>query len=176
MSRKSTPRAGPTPPLREHTLPPARVISAARAYSAVARTPSATAAGHLSCVSKLRRAGHLTCASILCRAGNLSCASMAPRRMVNTRVSNQPPPPSLPRTAEELNSLLEERISEVITLYEVTHTEPSGGSGGTGQNGHGDSSRGNPNQGNIELICYNFMKLLNGLCLIVSLIAHVRIG
>ncbi|XP_022007754.1 uncharacterized protein LOC110907027 [Helianthus annuus] len=65
--------------------------------------------------------------------------------MIHTRGENPPPP--MPRTAEECNSLLEERISEAIVHYEVNHAEHSGATGGTGRNGHGDSSGGNLNQG-----------------------------
>ncbi|KAJ0540918.1 hypothetical protein HanRHA438_Chr09g0379311 [Helianthus annuus] len=53
----------------------------------------------------------------------------------------------MPRIAEELNSLLEERISEAIAQYEANRAEHSGGSGGTRRNGHGDSSGDNPTQG-----------------------------
>ncbi|MFS7983092.1 hypothetical protein Hanom_Chr11g00970441 [Helianthus anomalus] len=73
---------------------------------------------------------------------------MAPRRMVNTRGSDQSPPPPMPRTTEELNSLLEERISEAIAQYEANRVEHSGDTGGSGRHSHGDSSGGNLNQGN----------------------------
>ncbi|KAF5819640.1 putative transcription factor interactor and regulator CCHC(Zn) family [Helianthus annuus] len=71
--------------------------------------------------------------------------SMAPRKAVNAR--DQPPPPPLPRTAEELNALLEERISAVITQYEANRTQDSGGPSNARRNGHGDSSGGNAAQG-----------------------------
>ncbi|KAJ0520962.1 putative retrotransposon gag domain-containing protein [Helianthus annuus] len=71
---------------------------------------------------------------------------MAPRKAVNARDSDQPPTSPMPRTAEELNSPLEERFSEAIAQYEANRTEHSGGSGGTRRNGHGDSSGGNTTQ------------------------------
>ncbi|MFS7913476.1 hypothetical protein Hanom_Chr02g00142231 [Helianthus anomalus] len=49
------------------------------------------------------------------------CQNMAPRRAVNAR--DQPPPPPLPRTAEELNALLEERISVAIAIPRLQTTE-----------------------------------------------------
>ncbi|KAJ0903856.1 putative retrotransposon gag domain-containing protein [Helianthus annuus] len=70
---------------------------------------------------------------------------MAPRRAVNA--CDQPPPPPLPRTAEELNSLLEERISAAIAQYEANRTEQSGGPSNARRNGNGDSSGGNAAQG-----------------------------
>ncbi|KAF5779194.1 putative nucleotidyltransferase, Ribonuclease H [Helianthus annuus] len=70
---------------------------------------------------------------------------MAPRRAVNAR--DQPPPPPLPRTAEELNALLEERISAAIAQYEANRTEKIGGPSNARRNGNGDSSRGDAAQG-----------------------------
>ncbi|KAJ0575595.1 putative nucleotidyltransferase, Ribonuclease H [Helianthus annuus] len=73
------------------------------------------------------------------------CQNMAPRRVVNAR--DQPPPPPLPRTAEELNALLEERISAAITQYEADRTEQIGGPSNARCNGNGDSSGGDAAQG-----------------------------
>ncbi|KAJ0508805.1 putative retrotransposon gag domain-containing protein [Helianthus annuus] len=72
---------------------------------------------------------------------------MAPRRAVNARNDDQPPPPPLPRTAEELDALLEERISAAIAQYEANRTQDSGGPSNARRNGHGDSSGGNAAQG-----------------------------
>ncbi|MFS8019058.1 hypothetical protein Hanom_Chr15g01399381 [Helianthus anomalus] len=73
------------------------------------------------------------------------CQNMEPRRVVNAR--DQPPPPPLPRTAEELDALLEERISAAIAQYEANRTEHSGGPSNARRNGNGDSSGGNVAQG-----------------------------
>ncbi|KAJ0843597.1 putative transcription factor interactor and regulator CCHC(Zn) family [Helianthus annuus] len=75
------------------------------------------------------------------------CQNMAPRKAVNARNDDQPPPPPLPRTAEELNALLEERISAAIAQYEANRTQDSGGPSNAMRNGHGDSSGGNAAQG-----------------------------
>ncbi|KAJ0580692.1 putative transcription factor interactor and regulator CCHC(Zn) family [Helianthus annuus] len=72
---------------------------------------------------------------------------MAPRKAVNARNDDQPPPPPLPKTAEELNALLEERISAAIAQYEANRTQDSGGPSSARRNGHGDSSGGNAVQG-----------------------------
>ncbi|KAJ0489252.1 putative transcription factor interactor and regulator CCHC(Zn) family [Helianthus annuus] len=72
---------------------------------------------------------------------------MAPRRAVNNQDSDQPPPPPLPKSAEELNALLEERISAAIAQYEANRTEHSGGTSNARRNGNGDSSGGNAAQG-----------------------------
>ncbi|KAF5781373.1 hypothetical protein HanXRQr2_Chr11g0482801 [Helianthus annuus] len=77
----------------------------------------------------------------------MSRQNMAPRRTVNNQDSDQPPPPPLSRTAEELNALLEERISATIAQYEANHTEHSGGPSNARRNGNGDSSGGNTAQG-----------------------------
>ncbi|KAF5812850.1 hypothetical protein HanXRQr2_Chr03g0091311 [Helianthus annuus] len=73
------------------------------------------------------------------------CQNMAPRRVVSAR--DQHPPPPLPRTAEELNALLEERISAAIAQYEANHTQDGGGPSNARRNGHGDSSGGSTTQG-----------------------------
>ncbi|KAM0042771.1 putative retrotransposon gag domain-containing protein [Helianthus debilis subsp. tardiflorus] len=73
--------------------------------------------------------------------------NMAPRKAVNARNDDQPPPPPLPRTAEELNALLEERISAAIAQYEANRTQDSGGPSNARRNGNGDSSGGNAAQG-----------------------------
>ncbi|KAJ0681103.1 hypothetical protein HanPI659440_Chr16g0631971 [Helianthus annuus] len=78
---------------------------------------------------------------------------MAPRRAVNARNGDQPPPPPLPRTAEELNALLEERISATIAQYEANRTQDSGGLSNARRNGHGDLSGGNAAQDNPKTIC-----------------------
>ncbi|MFS7996260.1 hypothetical protein Hanom_Chr12g01127861 [Helianthus anomalus] len=70
---------------------------------------------------------------------------MAPRRAVNAH--DQPPPPPLSRTTKELNSLLEERISEAIAQYEANRTEQSGGPSNTRRNRNGDSYGGNTSHG-----------------------------
>ncbi|KAJ0824772.1 putative nucleotidyltransferase, Ribonuclease H [Helianthus annuus] len=75
------------------------------------------------------------------------CQNMAPRKAVNARNDDQPPPPPLPKTAEELNALLEERISAAIAQYEANRTQDSGGPSSARRNGHGDSSGGNAVQG-----------------------------
>ncbi|KAF5803254.1 putative transcription factor interactor and regulator CCHC(Zn) family [Helianthus annuus] len=75
------------------------------------------------------------------------CQNMAPRRAVNARNDDQPPPPLLARTAEELDALLEERISVAIAQYEANRTQDSGGPSNARRNGHGDSSGGNAAQG-----------------------------
>ncbi|KAM0010016.1 hypothetical protein Hdeb2414_s0082g00780921 [Helianthus debilis subsp. tardiflorus] len=75
------------------------------------------------------------------------CKNMAPRKAVNARNDDQPPPPPLPRTAEELNALLEERISAAIAQYEANRTQDSGGPSNARRNGNGDSSGGNAAQG-----------------------------
>ncbi|KAM0026020.1 putative retrotransposon gag domain-containing protein [Helianthus debilis subsp. tardiflorus] len=71
--------------------------------------------------------------------------NMAPRRTLNAR--DQRPPLPLRRTAEELNALLEERISAAITQYKENRTEHSGGPSNARQNANGDSSAGNTSQG-----------------------------
>ena len=81
------------------------------------------------------------------------CQNMAPRKAVNARNDDQPPPPPLPKTAEELNALLEERISAAIAQYEANRTQDSGGPSNTRRDGHGDSSGGNTAQGNPKTIC-----------------------
>ncbi|KAJ0743552.1 hypothetical protein HanPI659440_Chr10g0377191 [Helianthus annuus] len=73
------------------------------------------------------------------------CQNMAPRRAVNAR--DQPPPPPLPRTAEELNARLEERISAAIAQYEANRTEQIGGPSNARRIGNGDSSGGDAAQG-----------------------------
>ena len=80
------------------------------------------------------------------------CQNMAPRKAVNARNDDQPPPPPLPKTAEELNALLEERISAAIAQYEANRTQDSGGRSSARRNGHGDSSGGNAVQGNLRTI------------------------
>ncbi|KAF5778789.1 hypothetical protein HanXRQr2_Chr12g0551701 [Helianthus annuus] len=70
---------------------------------------------------------------------------MAPRKAVNAR--DQPHPPPLPRTAEELNALLEERISAAIAQHEANRTQDSGGPSNARRNKNGDSSGGNTAQG-----------------------------
>ncbi|KAJ0918632.1 hypothetical protein HanRHA438_Chr05g0220201 [Helianthus annuus] len=75
------------------------------------------------------------------------CQNMAPRKAVNARNDDQPPPPPLPKTAEELNALLEERISAAIAQYEANRTQDSGGPSSARRNGHGDSSGRNAVQG-----------------------------
>ncbi|KAJ0781153.1 hypothetical protein HanPI659440_Chr06g0246041 [Helianthus annuus] len=80
------------------------------------------------------------------------CQNMAPRKAVNARNDDQPPPPLLPKTAEELNALLEERISAAIAQYEANRTQDSGGPSSARRNGHGDSSGGNAVQGNLRTI------------------------
>ena len=80
------------------------------------------------------------------------CQNMAPRKAVNARNDDQPPPPPLPRTAEELNALLEERISAAIAQYEANRTQDSGGPSNARRNGNGDSSGGNAAQGNLKTV------------------------
>ncbi|MFS7935833.1 hypothetical protein Hanom_Chr05g00408161 [Helianthus anomalus] len=74
---------------------------------------------------------------------------MPPSKNLLSWTVNPPPPPSMPSTEAELNTLIEERITQAIALYEASRDENSGGTGGSGGQVQGGTSGGNNTSGNV---------------------------